>query len=99
MTTLKQLAINLESIAQSYAAQDIEVQKLLNSLGDMIHKAKNDVPIRTEEKVPGFYWFSEGELSKYKDLEQAYSQFSIFVAAGTSERYKSMLMAVDDALK
>ncbi len=99
MITLKQLAIDLESVAKKYANQDAEVKKLLDSLDDMLYRAKNGIQIHTEEKVPGCYWFSERDLSKYRDLEKAYSQFSIFVAAGTRERYDELLKAVDDALQ
>lgn len=99
MTTLKQLAISLEQAAVKYADQDIEAKNLLDSLQDIIDRAKNGNVISTEEKVPGFYWFSEGGLSKYKDLEAAYSRFSIFIAAGSSENYERMLKAVDEALR
>jgi len=99
MTTLKQLAINLEKTAEKYASQDIEAKKLLDSIHNIIDRAKNGDVISTEEKVPGFYWFTEGELSQYKDLEEAYSQFSIFIAAGSDEGYERMLKSVDDAIK
>lgn len=99
MDSLKQLAVSLEKTAKKYAAQDIEAEKLLDSLQDIIDRAKSGNTISTEEKVPGFYWFSEGGLSKYKDLEEIYSRFSIFVAAGSSENYERMLKAVDEALR
>lgn len=99
MTSLKQLATNLESIVKKYASQNAEAKKLWDSLQDIIGRAKNGDAISTEEKVPGFYWFSEGDLSQYRDLEKAYSQFSIFIAAGSSENYERMIKAVDEALK
>ena len=99
MTSLKQLAINLEETAKKYASQDVEAKKLLGSLQNIIHRVKNGDPIGTEEKVPGFYWFSEGALSKYKELEKAYSEFSLFVTAGSKENYEKILKAVNDSLK
>lgn len=99
MSSLKELAINLESVAKKYSLQDEEAKKLLESLEGMIYRAKNGMKIGTEERVPGFHWFSEGGLSQYRDLEKAYSQFSIFVAAGTNEQYEKMLKAIDDSLK
>lgn len=50
MTSLKQLTIHLEKVARKYASQDIEAKNLLNSLKDIIDRAKNDEPISTEEK-------------------------------------------------
>ena len=37
MTTLKQLAINLEKTAEKYASQDIEAKKLLDSIHSHRH--------------------------------------------------------------
>jgi len=99
MTRLKQLAIILEKTAKKYTYQDVEAKKLLDSLQNIIDRAKNGDEIATEEKVPGYYWFSEGELSQYKELEKAYSEFSLFIAAGSSENYEKMLKAVNDSLK
>lgn len=99
MANLKQLTINLEKTAIKYASQDIEVKKLLGSLQSFIDRAKKGEVIDTEEKVPGFYWFSKGELSKYKELEKAYSKFSLFITAGSSENYEKILKAVSDSLK
>lgn len=99
MNTLKQLAINLENIAGKYAQHNEEAKKLLHSLGDFIYRAKNGIPIGREEKIPGFYWFSEGSLSQYRDLEDAYSQFAVFIAAGTESEYEKILQKVDDILK
>lgn len=99
MTSLKQLAINLEKTAIKCMAQDVEAKKLLDSLQNIIDRAKNGDVIGTEERVPGFYWFSEGKLSQYKELEKAYSEFSLFIAAGSSENYEKMLEAVNNSLK
>lgn len=52
-----------------------------------------------KKKIPGSHWFSEGGLSQYKDLEKAYSQFSIFVAASSKENYENIIKSMDDALK
>lgn len=65
-------------------SQNIEAKKLLDSLKNIIDRAKNGDAIGTEERFLGFYWFSEGELSQYKELGKAYSEFSLFIAAGSS---------------
>jgi hypothetical protein len=91
MTTLKQLAINLEQVAQKYAAVDPDVQRFLDSLSDLISRAKNGEEISTDEHVPGRPWFSHGELSKYDGLESAHSSFSIFISEGSEKAYEDFL--------
>ena len=94
---LRQLAIELEHTALRYALQNQEVQKRLNSLKDIIERAKTLERIDSEERIPGQHWFSEGELSKYPDLENAYACFSIFIAAGSLENYERLLSTVKKA--
>ena len=58
MTTLKNLAIELEKNLESFSHKD--VKKLFTSLKNIINKAKNEEHIDPEENVPGSYWFIEG---------------------------------------
>jgi len=74
---IKKLAINFEKIAQDYARTDSEAMNLLNSLQDLINKAKAENVLEPEAHVPGNYWFTEGNLAQYTELETAYSKFSL----------------------
>ncbi|BDU37424.1 hypothetical protein [Vibrio nigripulchritudo] len=97
MNSLKRLAIALEKSLNKYAPHDQNVRSLSNSIANLIERAKNGEDIDKNEFVPGRYLFSEKGLSKYRDLESAYSQFSIFIASGSDEEYKRLLDLVDKA--
>lgn len=87
---VSQLACALENVAQQYSATDLEVKKLLESLADLIEKAKDGLITKPVDHVPGEYWFQERELSKYPDLESAYSKFKIAVTIESDERYNDL---------
>lgn len=95
MNSLKQLAITLEKTLEKYAPHDPDVKSLSNSVKSLIERAKDEKDIDKNESLPGAYFFSERDLSKYKDLEKAYSQFSIFIVSGSDEEYQRLLDLVD----
>lgn len=73
---IKQLAEELESIAHKYLS-DSNVNNLLNALKELLSKAKTGLITDVIDHVPGEIYFQEGELSKYSDLEIAYSKFKL----------------------
>ena len=92
---LKQLAIDLETIGAKYAADDNEIMQLMDSLKDLIERAKNEIQISEEERIPGGKLFLDGYLFQYEDLSEAYSLFSGFIFAGCcNKEYKRRLKAV-----
>lgn len=98
-TLLKQKAEALEAILLKYASSDEEAKKVLNGVRPLLQRAKEktiDSPLEIRE-VPGGYFFDEGSLRKYRDLEHAYSEFCIEITGGApsalmkfSERRKKM---------
>lgn len=73
---VKQLAEDFESIAHKYAS-DPNVDKLLKSLKEVLSNAKAGSVTTVMDHVPGEYFFQEGDLSKYADLEIAYSKLKL----------------------
>ncbi|TWB77287.1 hypothetical protein FBZ87_103103 [Nitrospirillum amazonense] len=79
---LKQFALELEDAARRYAAMDPEVRSFAGSVEGVSADAKAGRILTPLEHIPGDYYFSEGTLRKYRDLEHAYSKFQIEVTGG-----------------
>ena len=80
---VKSFAETLESLLEKYAEDDSEASGLLESLKPLIHKAKNGEihsPIEWRD-IPGAYFFSEGTLRKYRDLEKSFAEFRFELTA------------------
>jgi hypothetical protein len=77
---VKRLACEFELVANSYA-YDPNVAKLIGALGKIISNAKSGSITSTVDHVPGEYFFQEGDLSKYKDLEASYSRLKLALIA------------------
>jgi len=75
---IKQLAEELELVAQKYSS-DADVSGLLKALKKLLSNAKTGSITDVIDVVPGEYYFQEGELSKYDDLEKAYSKFKMAI--------------------
>lgn len=73
---VRQLAEEFESAAHKYGS-DSNVNKLLDALNELLLKAKAGSITTVIDHVPGEYYFQEGELSKYTDLEAAYSKLKL----------------------
>lgn len=74
-------AQQLEHILNTYAQGDAEVRSLKNALTRLIERAKGreiSSPLSWAD-IPGGYLFTEGNLGKYKDLEEAFATFRIEV--------------------
>jgi len=79
---IKELAVNFENIAERYAMEDEEAKALLNSMRPFISDAKSESISDVIDHVPGRYWFDEGSLSRYSDLEGAYAEFKFALTYG-----------------
>ena len=86
---IKRLAVELEDIANKYSSTDPDVKKLSHSLGSLIDKAKAGLITDAVDHVPGEYWFQEGDLAKYPDLEAAYSKFKLAITL-KDEQYEDL---------
>ncbi len=82
---IKSLAGNLEDILRECAINDEEAKNLLSSLDSLLEYAKLELINKPVEHVPGRYWFNEGALWKYEDLESAYAKFCISITMSDEE--------------
>jgi hypothetical protein len=75
---LKQYAEGFEQIASKYASQDEEAAGLYAAMSSYIKDAKAGA-ILAPIKMPaiGRFYFDEGNLRRYVDLNDAYAKFSL----------------------
>lgn len=96
---LQQKAEALEAILLRYAAEDSEAASVLRGVRPLIERAKEqtiDVPLEIRE-IPGGYFFDEGSLRKYRDLENAYAEFCIEATGGEPPALKMFRESRDKA--
>ena len=79
-------AAKLEKLFLQYEKVDSEVRDLHETLSPLIVDGQNGNVTQPMEwgDVPGAYYFSEGDLRKYRDLESAYAEFKIELTGGES---------------
>ena len=82
---LKSAAILLEEQLKNIM-DDPDVESLAVSLSSLIRASKDGTIVQAMEwrDIPGAYWFTEGALSKFGDLESAYAEFKIELSGGPS---------------
>lgn len=85
---IKKLANILENSLIHYSGSNEDAKKLLNSLDELLEKAKLHLIETPVEHVPGRYWFNEGTLSECDGLESAYAKFCIQITMTTEELIK-----------
>lgn len=83
---LTKSAEKLDQLLLRYSQVDIEAKEMLRELSQLIHDARfgkiaGPLDWRT---IPGSYYFTEGHLRKYNDLEAAYAEFKIEISGGES---------------
>lgn len=81
---IKTTAVALEILLQKYAQSDSEAAGLFEALKQLIMRAKNgnvSAPMEWSD-IPGSYFFTEGTLRKYRDLEKAFAEFRIELTGG-----------------
>ena len=79
-------AERLRQLLHTYSSTDIEVAQLLSGLAPFIEDAlagKIREPLKWGN-IPGAYYFMEGTLRKYAELETAYANFKIEITGGES---------------
>lgn len=94
---LRSKSRELDRILRNYEAADPEVKNLRTSIDELLRKAlAGDItsPLARRD-VPGAYFFLEGSLRKYPDLEKAYWHFKIEVTGGPSETLQKLLSDPD----
>ena len=74
---LKVYAERLSDILERYSAEDPEVADLRDALAPLLARARAGVIESPVEYVPGRHGFLEGNLSRYVDLANAYSEFRL----------------------
>jgi hypothetical protein len=90
---LKSDALKLKILLVKYEKIDIEAKNLKICLDEIIANAilkKIHRPLEIKE-MPSNYFFNEGDLRKYPDLEEAYSKFFIGVTGGISPEIANIL--------
>jgi hypothetical protein len=82
---LKSAAILLEEQLKNFM-DDPDVERLTASLSSLIRAYKDGTIVQAMEwrDIPGAYWFTEGTLSKFGDLESAYAGFRVELTGGPS---------------
>ncbi|WP_061301569.1 hypothetical protein [Janthinobacterium agaricidamnosum] len=83
---LKTCASELDQLLARYGQTDAEAASLHRSLGSLIGQALAGTlaaPLEWGE-IPGGYYFTEGTLRQFSDLERAYAAFKIELTGGVS---------------
>lgn len=76
---IKKSACHLEVLLNKCASNDRDAASLLRVLNPLINQAKLgsiSEPLEWRD-IPGAYFFMEGNLIKYRDLEDAFADFRI----------------------
>lgn len=81
---LKQEAKILEDMLIQYKDIEQQAQTCLEALNPILNSIKSDQFSEAYEENPCGYYFLEGELGNYPELEDAYSNF-IFTASDGDE--------------
>ena len=67
----------LEKLLKQYAANEPDALLCLSALTPLFEKIKQSSDFESISKIPGGYYFHEGSLRKYEELEDAYSRFAV----------------------
>ncbi|MEA1677406.1 hypothetical protein [Nitrospirillum sp. BR 11163] len=90
----KRLALELEDEARHYAAMDPQVKCFAGSVEGITADAKTERILAPLDHIPGDYYFYEGTLRQYRDLESAFARFRIEVIGGETPAVKAALDAI-----
>lgn len=95
---LKKSAEALKQVLAKYAPLDPEAKYLQDSLSSVIDEVLADkitAPIAWAS-VPGGYYFNEGSLRKYDDLETAFAEFKIELSGGESPVLRQLRLDMEN---
>lgn len=80
-------AKRLWSLLDKYSLTNDSAMKAFNALKNLLIKASSgqiNSPLKWSE-VPCGYLFVEGELGRFKDLEEVYAEFKVEVTGGNDQ--------------
>lgn len=85
-------AEKLSSLLAHYSATDEEARKLQGALTPLLKDVQGGLIVSPLEwrDIPGAYYFNEGSLRKYADLESAYADLKIELTGGESPVLREM---------
>lgn len=94
---LKQYAEQLNLLLIKYSVHNKDAVNLHVALAQLIRSAQSKSiagPMKWNT-VPGDWFFTEGTLGAYSDLESAYSRFKIEVTGGESEVLRELRRKIE----
>lgn len=96
-TRLKHYAQKLDLLLMKYAADNKDATNLHVALAQLIKGAQSGAIARPMKwnTVPGDWFFTEGTLGAYADLESAYSKFKIEVTGGENEVLRELRRKIE----
>jgi hypothetical protein len=92
---LKESTEVLEQILLKYSTTDKEAAALLFSLDKLLNDVKQEkvtTPLEWRD-IPGTYFFTEGGLRQYSDLEKSFSEFKIQITGGESSVLRNLRLS------
>ncbi len=81
---IEEVAAKLEGLLLDYSRRDSEAMSLLEDLRPLFLAAKEgriSSPMEWRD-IPGGYFFTEGTLRKYRDVEATFAEFRIELTGG-----------------
>lgn len=94
---VRESADQLASLLMHYSAIDEEAKQLkfaLTELLEGVQSGRTVGPLDWRE-IPGDYYFNEGGLRKYRDLETAYADFKIELTGGESPVLRELRLRME----
>jgi len=93
---VREYAAELERQLERHKREDAQVQTLADSLSPLFDQIRSGSMKEPFEHIPGDYWFTEGSLGRFSDLENAFSKFKL---AALGELEKPTTLALLDRIR
>ncbi len=88
---LKTEAIYLMQLLEKFSLDEPDAKLCLETLRPYINKAIEGDIKKPVKNIPCGYYFHEGTLRKYYELEEAYSNFTFRITGGNEEKLSSFI--------
>ena len=88
---LQKAAIGLENLLEKYCSQVAEARLCLAELRPIIKKAQRNEIIEPMKHVPCGYYFHEGALRQFREIEEAYSTFAVLLRGKDPQEIAELL--------
>lgn len=82
---LKQASQKLWDLLLKYRDQEAEADLCFKALEPLLKEAAQEKMVQPLFDIPCGYYFHEGSLRKYPDLEEAYSNFAVLARGQDSQ--------------